>query len=121
MPEKLKAISLRQPWAEEIMLEIKKIEYRHSPTKHRGRIYIYASLGRVPREEITAWEAEHGISATGLPRGLIIGTVEIVDCRESDDEEGLFEWTLARPKRLERPIPPVERPQPVWFHPFGKQ
>jgi hypothetical protein len=52
MPEKLEAISLRQPWAEEVMLGIKKIEYRHSPTKHRGRIYIYASLGRVPAEEI---------------------------------------------------------------------
>ena len=120
MPEKLKAISLRQPWAEEIMLGIKKIEYRRSPTKHRGRIYIYASLGRVPADEIAEWEEEHGVVASDLPRGVLIGTVEIVNCRESDEEEGLFEWGLAKPKRLECPIAPVERPQPVWFHPFGK-
>lgn len=120
MPERLKAISLRQPWAEEIFLGIKKIEYRRSPTKHRGPIYIYASLGRVPADEVAEWEEQNGISASDLPRGLIIGTVEIVDCRESDDEQGLFEWSLARPKRLQEPIPPVERPQPVWFHPFGK-
>ena len=50
MPRRLKAISLRQPWAEEIMLGIKTIEYRRTPTKVRGPIYIYASLGRVDPE-----------------------------------------------------------------------
>ncbi len=33
---------------------------------------------------------------------------------------GRFEWILASPRRLPQPLPPVERPQPVWFHPFGK-
>lgn len=120
MPRKLKALSLRQPWAEEIMMKIKKIEYRKTPTSHRGPIYIYASLGKGgSAEEIARWEKKHGVSVSDLPRGKLIGTVEIVDCRYSG-KHGDYEWRLANPKRLKRPIAPVEHPMPVWFHPFGK-
>lgn len=38
-----RALSVRQPLAEKIMLGIKKIEYRSIPTNIRGRVYIYAS------------------------------------------------------------------------------
>ena len=117
MPEKLKAISLRQPWAEEILMGIKRVEFRGSPTKHRGPIYIYASMGRVEAEQEAEWEREHGISVNGLPRGVVIGTVEIVGCKKDDN---CFAWQLANPKRLQKPMPPVEKAQPVWFHPFGK-
>jgi hypothetical protein len=44
----LRALSIRQPHAEAIMRGTKKIEYRSGPTKIRGDIYIYASLGRYP-------------------------------------------------------------------------
>jgi hypothetical protein len=37
-----KTLSVRQPYAKEIMRGIKKEEYRSIPTNFRGRIYIYA-------------------------------------------------------------------------------
>ncbi|MBI4768802.1 MAG: ASCH domain-containing protein [Deltaproteobacteria bacterium] len=38
-----RAISIRQPWVELILLGKKKAEYRSRPTKIRERVYIYAS------------------------------------------------------------------------------
>lgn len=38
-----RALSVRQPFAEQIMCGTKKIEYRSMPTKLRGRVYIYAA------------------------------------------------------------------------------
>jgi hypothetical protein len=114
---KLKGISLRQPWAEEIMLGKKKEEYRHIPTKHRGRIYIYAGLGRFTKDEEEDYAAEVGYAIDDLPRGVVIGSVEIVDCIE----DGLgYAWLIANPQRLPTPVAPIEQPQPIWFHPFGK-
>ena len=52
-----------------------------------------------------------------LPRGMMVGTVEIADCVGSDGE---YEWILANPQRLPEPLPPAEQPQPVWFYPFGR-
>ena len=37
------ALSVRQPFAEQIMLGKKKIEYRSQLTHKRGSFYIYAS------------------------------------------------------------------------------
>jgi hypothetical protein len=39
----MKALSVRQPYAEEIMRGIKKAEYITVPTNFRGRVYIYVS------------------------------------------------------------------------------
>ena len=118
MREKLKAISLRQPWAEEVIRGNKPIEYRGRPTKMRGRIYIYASLGRWPAEDEATFAAEIGYDVASLPRGVLIGTVEIVDCEQLDPGE--YAWRLANPQRLPRPLEPQQRPQPIWFHPFGR-
>jgi hypothetical protein len=117
MPEKLKAISLRQPWAEDILRGVKTKEFRSSPTKYRGRIYIYASLGQIDSIDASTWERKNHVAIKSLPRGLVVGTVEIVGCKNLGDG---YAWLLKNPKRLQSPIPPVERPQPVWFHPFGK-
>ena len=45
-PAKMRALSIRQPHAEAILRGVKTTEYRSRATKIRGRIYIYASLGR---------------------------------------------------------------------------
>ena len=29
-----------------------------------------------------------------------------------------YEWDLAKPQRLKRPIKPKNHPQPAWFYPF---
>lgn len=114
-PEKLKALSIRQPWAELIMRGEKAVEFRSQPTKVRGRVYIYASLTKpdVSDREICQ---DVGCSWDDLPKGVLVGTVEISDC---DGSGGEYEWQLANPQRLETPIEPNEQPQPVWFHPFG--
>lgn len=114
----LKGLSLRQPWAEQVMRGDKSVEYRERPVHYRGRIYIYASLGRYSRDEEEEFAEEVGYAIDDLPRGVVIGTVEISDCR--DQGFGKFAWQLKKPKRIDPPVPPLEKPQPIWFHPFGR-
>jgi hypothetical protein len=52
-----------------------------------------------------------------LPRGLILGSVEITGCEWGED---CYEWSLARPERLSKPLKPTRRPQPLFFFPFEK-
>jgi hypothetical protein len=40
----MRALSIRQPYAEQSLRGNKKIEYRGRPTNIRERMYIYASL-----------------------------------------------------------------------------
>jgi hypothetical protein len=93
-------------------------------------VYVYASLGRYAGESEAAWNAEFGLEIAALPRGVLVGTVEIVGCRplaltdskaacfEILDTEGLFGWQLARPERADELVKPTKHPQPVWFNPF---
>src|SRR5487761_1872329 len=115
-PEQLKALSIRQPWAELILRGDKTVEYRTQPTKTRGRVYIYAALGSADLADAEVLRLL-GSPLVEVPRGVIVGTVEINDCVGSDGE---YEWCLANPERLDPPIAPAEQPQPVWFHPFGR-
>ena len=46
--QQMRALSIRQPHAEAIMHGAKPIEFRSRPTHVRGRVHIYASLGRYP-------------------------------------------------------------------------
>jgi hypothetical protein len=50
-----------------------------------------------------------------FPAGVIIGSVEIIDCKEKGGE---FLWILANSQRLKTPLVPETQPQPVWFKPF---
>jgi hypothetical protein len=116
--EKLRALSIRQPWAEQVMRGDKLCDIRSRPTNFRGRIYIYASLGRFSKEEEREEEEEAGFPIDDLPRGLIIGSVELYDCVESEYSD--YEWLFRNPQRLAQPLPPKTHPMPVWFHPFGR-
>lgn len=107
--KKTRALSIRQPWAELIMQERKDKEYRSGPTRIRGRIAIYASLSKVDLPEAE----DNGLDPEQLPRGVIIGTVELWGCDGGD-------WYLRDPKRLAKPIKPTKHPQPIWFYPFGR-
>jgi ASCH domain len=49
--EGLRASSIRQPYAEQILRGTKKIEYRTVRTNIRGKFLIYASLTPGPQEE----------------------------------------------------------------------
>src|SRR6266536_1861801 len=72
------ALSIRQPYVELILRGEKLREYRSLGTKITGRVYLYAS--QVPADDPAAW-ARAGRDPGTLPSGLIVGSVEIVDCR----------------------------------------
>ena len=111
---KLRALSIKQPFAEQVMRGSKKFEYRSRPTTVRGRVYVYASLKPRPSGD---WK-RMSMAPAGVPLGVIIGTVEVVDCKRL--RTGEFAWALKSPKRLRRPVAPEAHPQPVWFYPFGR-
>ena len=107
----MRALSIRQPYAEQILRSSKKIEYRSRPTNIRERVYIYASLTPGYSEDWDAMQMQPG----DLPAGVLVGTVEISDCR---GKPGDYEWHLTKPDRLKRNLKPTKHPQPVWFYPF---
>lgn len=112
----MKALSIRQPWAELIMQGRKTIELREWRTTHRGLLAIQAG-----KQVDTASCRRHGLNSDALPRGVIVGTVEVVEMVDFDPElwDALRDqhlhpgpgpgnwrgWRLRNPRRLEEPIP----------------
>jgi len=126
----MRALSIRQPWAELILKGHKTIEVRSKATHVRERVHIYAGHNRIEAEEEARIIREFGIDVDGLPRGVLVGTVEIVGCRpleKSDSQAACFEiteahcfhaWLMLRPERAEKLQKPKKHPQPVFFIPF---
>jgi hypothetical protein len=56
------------------------IEVRSRRTILRERVYIYAGLNRIEQAEEARIAAQFGIDVDGLPRGVLVGTVEIIGC-----------------------------------------
>lgn len=110
-----RAISIKQPFVEEILRGIKKYEYRSRPTKIRGRVYLYASLK--PREDGN-WK-KLKMNLENAVTGLIVGSVEIVDCVYFDKYD-CYGYKLKNPKRYKQHLKPKNQPQPVFFFPFRK-
>ena len=124
----MKALSIRQPWASLIVLGLKDIENRTWATRQRGTILVHASKGMTRTEHEDAIEfaldaipqmkghafagktlAELGFAFDALPRGGIIGTVEIVGCvRDSLSPWfiGDYGFVLQNPKPL--PFKPLK-------------
>jgi hypothetical protein len=117
----MKAISIRQPWADWVIQGRKTLELRTWMVSHRGPLAIHASQ-TINREACRV----HGIDPQSLNTGAIIGTVELLEIVRLDEssfvnqqekhlaagffkppkpEETLFGWKLANPKPLPKPIP----------------
>ena len=136
----MRALSIRQPWAELILRGVKTVEYRSRPTRVIGeRFWIYASkqpaagggrgrgkaAGVWSRDLAAAgagpprwmWElAEELILRGGLPTGVIVGSA-VIEKVTGDDAAG-FQWYLAGVERAEHLRKPKGHPQPGWFRPF---
>lgn len=110
-----RAISIRQPYIEEILLGKKKYEYRSRPTKIRGRVFLYASLGKGDEVRFKKIGYEPG----ELPTGVVVGSVEIIDCVYYKKED-IYGYKLAKPRRYKTSKKPTNQPQPCWFFPFKK-
>ena len=110
---RMRAISIRQPWAEEILQGDKKFEYRKTACRILNeRVYIYASP-KVEKKERERFE-ELGLKPGDLPTKALVGTIEFESCSGSPKN---FKWKIKNPKRLERYPKPAGKPQPIWFYP----
>lgn len=112
----MKALSVRQPWAWAILHAGKDIENRTWPTKYRGTIFLHTGLQwdrGVGMDDILdiAGGAPEGVTiplGRDLPRGAIIGRVDIVDCVSASDSPwfcGPFGFVLKNPVAFPSLIP----------------
>lgn len=93
----MKALSVRQPWANMIASGEKTIETRTWATKHRGELLIVST--KRPQIE---------------PAGFAVAVVEIVECRPMDESDwqvaccdpypNAFGWILTDVRRID-PFP----------------
>ena len=114
----MKAFPIRQPRAEAIMRGVALIEYRSRSTEVRGRIYIYANLNRYTIEQEAQMLAMYGmadVNVDDLPRGFLLGTVELWDCTGSG---GNYHWHFRNPERATELLKPTNRQHSPWFDPF---
>jgi hypothetical protein len=103
-------LTVRQPWASAIFRAGKTVENRRRRTHYRGRLWIHASsFSR--RDHADQWAADHDLwlPAEPLPRAVILGSVELVDCIEDSESPWAlpdnYHWILRSPMLLVRPVP----------------
>jgi activating signal cointegrator 1 len=116
----MKCLSIHQPWASLIVRGLLGCEMRSWRTAHRGLLAIHASqtldeaavrLCRLPELLGLLRSAGYG-SVFDLPRGRVLGAVELIDCQAVRDQEpggvigraGRFSWRLAEPRSLAEPV-----------------
>jgi len=131
--KELIALGVRQPWAELILRGIKTIEVRTVPTSIRGPIYLYTSKVVATTPAAQSAIERHDLDIEALPRGLLVGTVDILGCEPCgpadadracltpDIVEGKLGWRLTNPQRLEKPLKVRFLPYGVWFYPFRRK
>lgn len=112
----MKALSIKNPYANLILEKYKPIEIRSQNIEYRGDILICASLKKVlwydcfnPKNVLTG-----NIPQLYNNCGFAIGIATIVDCRpmiKQDEQaafcqfkEGSFAWVLENPRRV-NPFP----------------
>ncbi len=86
----MRALTIRQPWAEQILTGTKRREYRSWRTDHRGPLVIHAAA----RPDLPL--------PAPLPLGAYVGVVMLRAVHRRDDG---FAWILEDPWRLPHPIP----------------
>ena len=102
-------LTIRQPWASAILLAGKDVENRGWATDYRGRLWIHAGVHK-GRAEPDRWAKRQGLWVPDepLPRGVILGSVELVDIVADSDSpwalRGQLHWLLRKPRRLVRPV-----------------
>lgn len=124
----MKALTIAQPWAQLLVLGVKQYETRTWRTSHRGPLLIHAGR-KLTRSQSKLWEEEPlrtllpGLGfarARDLPRGAILGTVEVLDCIDVDalfedlsEQEralgdfrpGRWAWMVGERHLFEAPLP----------------
>lgn len=102
----MKALTVRQPWASLIMSGMKDVENRTYRIHHRGRLVIHAAKAVTE----PALEKYRHLLDDEPPRGVVLGTVEIVDCVQDSDSEWadhgsrIRNWIVKDPVAFAQPI-----------------
>lgn len=114
-PYRFPAIAVRQPYADLIVLGIKRIENRTRITHFRGNVLIHASKAR-PRTEavsprdlarLRAFSSDVETGEYYPVRGAIVGMVQITGCVASSADrffEGPIGWKLSDAVVFDDPI-----------------
>lgn len=89
------ALSVRQPFAEQIASGKKRIEYRSWLTHHRGPLLICSS-----KQVHGSVDGKARERALALPLGVTVCIVDVVDCVWDDDED-CYAWKLKNPRRVQ--------------------
>jgi len=112
----MKALSIRQPWAELIVRGIKDVENRSWSTEHRGPLAIHAARtfyfnldDKAEREEWENLRDDYGLDKDKLVYGALVGTVEVVEVTKQVKSkwhvQGSWGWYVMDAKRLAKPVP----------------
>lgn len=106
---KMKAISLKQPWASFIAMGKKTIETRMWKTNYRGKLLIVSSKTMDKNYPYPSF------LSIGLPFGQALAIARLIDCRpmRKEDEElamyscepGRYAWILKDIRKIEKPFP----------------
>ena len=108
----MKALTVRQPWASLITSGVKQVENRAWRTNHRGRLAIHAARA------VDKTADSHGLILSELPRGAVIGLVDLIDCHPASEcgltcsafaEPDCWHWVLRDP--VELPVPVLAKGQ----------
>lgn len=120
-----KAITLKQPWAELVVIGAKQFETRSWPTKYRGEVYIHSSAKFNTNDLLLAIHSDTFRKAIPDPHSLqlgkIIGKAYIQDCLRVEDvrdalngtaelvfgdySNGRYAWSLSHAEKFKKPIP----------------
>ncbi len=115
MTQKVKALTLRPPWAWAVIYAGKDVENRRWWTSYRGPLLIHAGKSAEPGgSESVLWTmADPG--AFGQPRGAfeargaIIGFVFLADVLTDSPsrwaQTGCYHWVLEFPSPIDSPVP----------------
>jgi len=88
----MKALTIKQPWAELILAGVKTREYRSWRVAYRGLLLIHAASRSEPRMDVPR----------STPRGGFVGVVDLVNIIATDDPDPSkrYAWVLANPRRI---------------------
>lgn len=129
----MKVVSIIEPWASLIKEKVKYIETRSWKTNYRGKIYIHASLKKVPKKDERINNLITLLKDKDFKYGHIIAEATLVDCIYMDEEFlskiknnnqeyicgeyslGRYAWILEDIKELEKPIP-AKGSLGIWNH-----
>jgi ASCH domain len=90
--ERMKALSIRQPWADLILAGVKTREYRSWRVEYRGALLIHAAKRREVGADVPR----------ATPRGGFVGVVDLVNIIVPDelDPGKRYAWVFANPRRI---------------------